>query len=86
MAAELASTELLKKDFVSNVSHELKPPLAVIQNYAMILRSDGQSDAEKKEYAAQIIEAAARLSALVTDILQISRLENQKIAPRKKAL
>lgn len=81
MAEELASTEMLKNDFVSNVSHELKTPLAVIQNYATILQSDGLSEAERKLYSQRIGEAASRLSALVTNILQVSRLENQKIKP-----
>lgn len=84
MVSELASTEILKKDFVSNVSHELKTPLAVIQNLSAILQSDGLSEAERKEYAAKIHEATERLSTLVMNILQLSRLENQKIVANKK--
>lgn len=83
MVAELGSTEMMKKDFISNVSHELKTPLAVIQNYATILQSGGLEEAEKREYAQKIADAAMRLSVLVTNILQLNRLENQKIAPRK---
>ena len=81
MTAELASTEMLKNDFISNVSHELKTPLAVIQNYATILQSDGLTEAERREYSQRIGEAAGRLSALVSNILQLNRLENQKIHP-----
>lgn len=84
MVSELASTEILKKDFVSNVSHELKTPLAVIQNLSAILQSDGLSENERKEYAAKIHEATERLSSLVMNILQLSRLENQKIVANKK--
>lgn len=84
MAEELSSTEMLKNDFVSNVSHELKTPLAVIQNYATILQSDDLSEAERKEYSQRIGEAAGRLSTLVTNILQVNRLENQKIKPACK--
>ena len=51
MAEELASTELLKKDFISNVSHEMKTPLSVIQNYATILQSDRLTEREQREYA-----------------------------------
>lgn len=81
MAAELASTEMLKNDFVSNVSHELKTPLTIIQNYATILQSEQLSEAERREYSRKIGQAAGRLSILVTNILQVSRLENQKIKP-----
>ena len=81
MTAELASTEMLKNDFVSTVSHELKTPLAIIQNYATILQSESLSAAERREYAARIQEASQRLSVLVSNILQLSRLENQKIRP-----
>lgn len=83
MVEELASTEILKKDFVSNVSHELKTPLSVIQNLSAMLQSDGLSEKERKEYSVKIYDATKRLSSLVTDILQLSRLENQKIAADK---
>ena len=81
MVEELASTEMMKNDFVSNVSHELKTPLAVIQNYATILQSEELSEAEQKEYSRKIGQAVSRLSVLVTNILQVNRLENQKICP-----
>lgn len=84
MAAELASTEMLKNDFVSNVSHELKTPVAVIQNYATVLQSEDLDDEERREYSQKISEAAGRLSTLVTNILQVNRLENQKIQPKTK--
>ena len=84
MAEELSSTEMLKNDFVSNVSHELKTPLAVIQNYATILQSDDLTEAERKDCSRRIGEAAGRLSALVTNILQVNRLENQKIQPTRR--
>ena len=81
MTAELASTEMLKNDFVANASHELKTPLSVIRNYATLLQSEHLSDAERAMYSERIGAAAARLSALVSDILQVNRLENQKIKP-----
>lgn len=84
MVEELASTELLKRDFISNVSHELKTPLAVMQNYATILQSDGLSDEEKRECAGKIANACQRLSVMVSNILQLNRLENQKILTNKK--
>lgn len=80
MVEKLSSIEMLKKDFISNVSHELKTPVAVIQNYASILQSNSLTEAERHEYAQRIDIASTRLSELTTNILQISRLENQKIA------
>ena len=53
----------------------------MIQNYATILQSDGLTEAERREYSQRIGEAAGRLSALVSNILQLNRLENQKIHP-----
>ena len=81
MAEELSSTEMMKSDFIANVSHELPPPLAVIQNYATLLQSEYLPDEERRLYPKRISEASRRLSALVTNILQINRLENQKIKP-----
>jgi signal transduction histidine kinase len=84
MAEELASTELLKKDFISNVSHEMKTPLSVIQNYATILQSDRLTEREQREYAKKIGDATRRMSVLITNILQMNRLENQKTLPKAK--
>lgn len=84
MVAELASTQMLKNDFVANVSHEIKTPLAVIQNFSTMLQSDGLSEEERKLYAKKINDATKNLSSLTTDILALSRLENQKIVVNKK--
>lgn len=84
LAKELASTELLKKDFISNVSHEMKTPLSVIQNYATILQSDGLTEEERRDYLKKIGDATRRMSILITNILQMNRLENQKILANKK--
>lgn len=84
MIEELRSVEMLKSDFVSNVSHELKTPLSAIQNYSTMLQSDDLTDAERKEYSVKISEATKRMTELVMNILQLSRLENQKITANKK--
>ena len=83
MAAELASTEMMKKDFISNVSHELKTPLSVIQNYAAILQDPTLSDEERMDYSARILDASERLTVLVSNILQLSRIENKKIVAKQ---
>lgn len=84
MAEELGSTEMLKNDFVSNVSHELKTPISVIQNYATMLHDPGITEAERTEYTDAIRDASMRLSVLVSNILMLSRLENQKVPVRTK--
>lgn len=84
MVEELASTEMLKNDFIANVSHEIKTPLAVIQNLSTMLLSDGLSEEERKSYAKKISLATKNLTTLTTDILALNRLENQKILVNKK--
>ena len=84
MAAELLGVETLRTDFISNVSHEIKTPLAVIQNYATMLQSGVLSKEQEKEYARSITEQTKKLSDLITNILKLNRLENQNIYPEKK--
>ncbi len=81
MAEELSKSELLKTDFISNVSHELKTPLAVIKSYTKSL-SDPELDSDTREkYIETITAATDRLSGLVTNILLLNKLENQHIRP-----
>ena len=81
MTLELSGTETLRTDFIANVSHELKTPLAVMGNYATMLQRPGITEAEKNEYAKAISEAARRLAQLITNILKLNKLENQQIFP-----
>ena len=81
MVEELGSIETLKTDFISNVSHEIKTPIAVIQNYAEYLQKEVVSESQRMEYAKTIEDASKRLASLITNILRINKLENQKIQP-----
>ncbi len=81
MTEELAGVETLRADFIANVSHELKTPLAVMQNYARILKSPTLSEEDRLQYAEAINGAAKRLSDLITNILRLNKLENQQIYP-----
>ena len=82
MAVELSGTETLRTDFIANVSHELKTPLAVMGNYATMLQRPGITEEERCEYAKAISEAARRLAQLITNILKLNKLENQQIFPQ----
>ncbi len=84
MTAELSGVETLRTDFVSNVSHELKTPLAVIQNYGTMLQGDDLTEDQRKEYAKAITAQTKKLSNLITNILKLNRLENQQIYPERK--
>lgn len=76
MVEQLAATEMLQSDFVSNVSHEIRTPVAAIEGYAMLLQDDNQSD-EQKAYVNKILFNTRRLSELVGNILLLSKLDNQ---------
>jgi len=82
MTAELEGTETLRTDFIANVSHELKTPLAVMGNYATMLQQPGISETDRLEYAKAISHSSRRLAALITNILKLNKLENQQIFPK----
>ncbi len=84
MAEELSGVETLRTDFIANVSHELKTPLAVMQNYGTMLQQPGLSEENRIEYAKAITDSSRRLADLITNILKLNRLENQRIYPDKQ--
>ncbi|MCI1634965.1 HAMP domain-containing sensor histidine kinase [Bifidobacterium sp.] len=80
MVHELGSIETMKNDFVANVSHEIKTPLAIIQSYVQLLGKSDLSDEQRSRYAATVTDASERLGQFVTNILKLSKLENQGIS------
>lgn len=82
MVEELGSIETLKTDFFSNVSHEIKTPLAVVQNYAELLNQENLPEEKRLEYTEMILHATHRLSNLITNMLKLNKLEKQVIMPK----
>jgi len=83
MVDELGSIEALRSDFISNVSHEFKTPLASMQGYATLLQDEELTQAERREYSQMIVDDARQLSELTSNILFLSKIENQGIAVEK---
>ncbi len=84
MAEELSGVETLRTDFIANVSHEMKTPLAVMRNYGKLLQSPDLTEQQRIEYAQAVVNAAGRLSDMMTNILKLNRLENQQIYPKSE--
>lgn len=84
MSEELNGVETLRSDFIANVSHELKTPLAAINNYGTLLQSHDLTEEKRIEYSKAITDSARRLSTLITNILKLNKLENQQIYPISK--
>ena len=82
MAQELGSVETLRTDFIANVSHEMKTPLAVMQNYGTMLQQPNLSEESRIEYAKAVTDGSRRMADMMTNILKLNRLENQQIFPQ----
>ena len=83
MAGQLSEIETLRGDFISSVSHEFKTPLASIQGFAKLLQDENISEEDRKEYTQVIIDETSRLTKLSTNILKLTKLENQKTIGKK---
>lgn len=82
MGAELAGMDYMRKDFVSNVSHEIKTPISAMMGFAEILLEDDTLSGEQREHLTLIYDEAARVSRLCENMLNMSRLENQALVTR----
>lgn len=82
MAEELAGVETLRTDFIDNVSHEMKTPLSVMQNYGMLLQIPDLEESKRMEYAKGVAEGSRRMADMMTNILKLNKLEKQQIYPK----
>lgn len=72
---ELALAENMRRDFSSNVSHEMKTPLQVISGYAELMKNDMVQPADRQKFSALIYEEAQAMRSLINDVLTLSRLD-----------
>ena len=78
-ASELAGTEMLRSDFINNFSHEFKTPIVSIAGFASLLRQGDLTRAEQLEYLDIIESESKRLADMATNVLNMTKVENQAI-------
>ena len=82
---ELEKSDMLQKDLIANVSHDLRTPLTMIKSYAEMIRDLSGNNPEKREQHLQvIIDETDRLNSLVSDLLTISRMQSGKMVLERK--
>ena len=79
MAAELEQTEILREDFINNFSHEFKTPIVSIAGFAKMLKHGDLTEEQQREYLDIIEEESLRLAQMSTNVLNLTRVENQSI-------
>ncbi len=79
LAEQLDKTEIFREDFINNFSHEFKTPIVSIAGFAKLLRKGKLSPEEQQEYLEVIEEESLRLSAMATNMLSLTKVENQAI-------
>ncbi len=79
MAQELGATEMLRSDFINNFSHEFKTPIVSITGFAKLLKRGNLTEEQRMEYLDIIEEESVRLTALATNMLNLTKYENQTI-------
>lgn len=84
MAQQLAKTEEMRQQFISDVSHEFQTPLTAISGFATILKNEKLSDEQRKKYADIILFHSRRLSTLAKNMLQLTILENEDVTLEKE--
>ena len=84
MASELGGIEMFRKDFINNFSHEFKTPIVSIRGFAKQLQRDDLSDEQRREYTEIIVSESERLANMASNILLLTKLENQQIVTDKE--
>ena len=84
LASELEHTELVRSDFINNFSHEFKTPLSSMKGLIVLLKSGRVPKTKEREYLEIIEDEADRLTMMTTNILNLSKIQNQKIIANKE--
>ncbi|MBR6577799.1 MAG: HAMP domain-containing histidine kinase [Clostridia bacterium] len=79
LAEELENTEVLRGDFINNFSHEFKTPIVSIAGFAKLLKKGNLTEEQRAQYLDAIEEESMRLSYMATNVLNMTKVENQAI-------
>ena len=79
LASELQNTEMLRSDFINNFSHEFKTPIVSIRGFARLLQRPDLPEEQRRTYLDVIVDESTRLSNMATNVLHLSKVENQRI-------
>ena len=83
---ELKSVENLRRELIANVSHDLRTPLAIVQGYVetLLMKGENISEADRKKYLETSMSGLERLSKLIAQLFEYSKLEAKQIEPEKE--
>ena len=84
LAGELQHTEMLRSDFVNNLSHEFKTPIVSIRGFAKMLQRPDLDEKQRQEYIGVIVDESSRLATMATNVLNLTKIENQHILSTKE--
>jgi signal transduction histidine kinase len=82
----LRRLETVRRDFVANVSHELKTPLTVVGGFAETLVEDGLDADQRNQFASAIVTNTRRMQRIVDDLLDLSRIESGGWTPKASSI
>ncbi len=85
---EIKKVDILRRELIANVSHDLRSPIAVIHGYVetYMMKKDSIDEAEKKIYLEAIIQNTEKLNKMVNDLFDLSKLEAKQITPKKESV
>ncbi len=83
MTDELRGTEIFRSDFINNFSHEFKTPIVSIRGFARQLQKNNINEEQKQEYIDIIVSESDRLASMSSNILLLTKFENQQIVSNK---
>ena len=80
MADQMSMTEQSRRDFVANISHELRSPITSIQGFAQGMLDSPMAESDRSKYLSIIVDESRRLSKLISSLLNLSRMENDQVS------